>query len=305
MSRVSLGLCSDQRNYSGSDNWATHSKSDKSAVSLRIMLHVPLPLRVMCFNVRCSSAMGDGENHWSKRREVLFRTIERFDPDLLGLQEVISDQADEIRARFAKTHTFVGVGREDGKRKGEFAAILFRSNRFELLDQGHIWLSEQPESPGSVSWDSSLTRMASWVKLRDKQNGSRGEFIFLNTHFDHIGEIARLESAKLLEKRLNELSNGRLAVIFAGDLNCTEDDSPLPVLLQRLADAYRKVHPRREPDEQTFHGFEGETQGSRIDFILHSPQFHATQCDIDRSNEAGRYPSDHFPVTCIMNWSQT
>jgi endonuclease/exonuclease/phosphatase family metal-dependent hydrolase len=266
----------------------------------------PRPLRVMCFNIRCSTATGDGENHWSKRREIFFRTIECFNPDLLGLQEVISDQADELRSHFAGTHTFVGVGRDDGQRKGEFAAILFRTDRFELIDQGHIWLSKSPETPGSVSWDSSLTRMASWVKLRDRQRSSRDPFIFMNTHFDHIGEVARLESAKLLRKRLGELSdNGKLAVIFTGDLNCTEDDAPVPVLLNAgLTDAYRATHRQRDDHEQTFHAFDGNTKGSRIDFIMLSSQFRATQCDIDRLNEAGRYPSDHFAVECVVQRSE-
>ena len=264
-------------------------------------------LRVMCFNVRCSTALGDGENHWSRRRDIFFRTIQRFDPDLLGLQEVVSDQADEIRSHVSKTHTFVGVGRDDGKRRGEFAAILFRTDRFELVDQGHIWLSESPEKPGSVSWDSALTRMASWVKLRDKQNASAEPFIFMNTHFDHIGGVARLASAKLLRKRLGELSDhGKLAIIFTGDLNCTEDDAPVPALLEAgLIDAYRAVHPTRDQNEQTFHGYHGKMKGSRIDFVLHSPQFVATQCEVDRSNEGGRYPSDHFAVNCIIEWRKS
>lgn len=281
-----------------------------SAVGCAVPASSAPQLRVMCFNIRCSSATGDGENHWSKRREIFFRTIDRFDPDLLGLQEVVFDQADEVRSHFAETHTFVGVGRDDGKRKGEFAPTLFRTDRFVLVDQGYIWLSQSPEKPGSVSWDSALTRMATWVKLRDRRDSSRDPFIFMNTHFDHIGEVARLESARLLRKRLAELSdNGKLPVIFAGDLNCTEDDAPLPALLRgddhlaALVDAYREIHPQREPNEQTFHAFKGAAEGSRIDFILHSQQFRATECEIDRSNERGRYPSDHFALTAVLQRS--
>lgn len=261
-------------------------------------------IRVMSFNIRCSTATGDGPNHWSKRREICFRTIERFDPDLLGLQEVISDQADELAARFKATHTFIGVGREDGKRQGEFAPILFRTDRFGLVDHGHIWLSETPGVPGSVSWDSALTRMATWVKLRDREQ----QFIFLNTHFDHIGEVARLESARLLRNRLADLcDSGKLAMIFTGDLNCTEDDAPLPALLcgddrlPALTDAYRETHPARDVNEQSFHGFRGGTEGSRIDFILHTPQFRTMECEIDHSNENGRYPSDHFAIEAVFD----
>ncbi|MBC8108998.1 MAG: endonuclease/exonuclease/phosphatase family protein [Anaerolineae bacterium] len=268
------------------------------------------PIRVMCFNIRCSTATGDGENHWSKRRELFFQTVERLDPDLLGAQEAVSEQADALRARLADEYTFIGVGRDDGERRGEFAPILFRADRFELLDQGHIWLSESPEKPGSVSWDSALTRIATWVKLRDKLNPTRGHFIFMNTHWDHVGELARLESAKLIRRTLAKLSDhGKLGVIFAGDLNCTEDQPPLLTLLgtenggPTLSDSYRAVHPRAEPMEQTFHAFDGSPVGRRIDFIMHTPHWRCGEAVIDRSSRDGRYPSDHFPVICVLDWS--
>ena len=268
-------------------------------------------LRMMSFNIRCSTALGDGENHWSKRREIFLQAVERFDPDLLGLQEVVADQADELRERFKRTHTFVGVGRDDGKRAGEFAAIMFRTDRFDLLDHGHIWLSEAPEKPGSVSWDSALTRMASWVKLRNKRNPTRGDLIFLNTHFDHIGKAARLESAKLLRRRLGDLSdNGKLAVLFSGDLNCFEDDAPVAALLRgderlpALIDVYRAVHPARAENEASFHGYKGDAKGSRIDFIFHSAQLVVREATIRRSAHNGRYPSDHFAVTATLQWAE-
>jgi endonuclease/exonuclease/phosphatase family metal-dependent hydrolase len=197
------------------------------------------------------------------------------------------------------------VGRDDGKRAGEFAPILFRNDRFELLESGYIWLSESPEKPGSVSWDSALTRMATWVKLRDKRNASGAAFVVMNTHFDHIGSTARLESAKLLRARLATLSeNGKLPVIFTGDLNCHEEDPPVPELLRGgLTDAYRTCHPARDANEATFHEFKGGTQGRRIDFIFTSRQFRGTSCDIDRANENGRYPSDHFAIISVLQWS--
>jgi endonuclease/exonuclease/phosphatase family metal-dependent hydrolase len=256
------------------------------------------PIRVMAFNIRCSTALGDGQNHWSQRKEIFFRTVERFDPDVIGLQEVVADQADELRERFGKSHTFVGVGRDDGVRKGEFAPIMFRNDRFELIDHGHVWLSESPEEPGSVSWDSSMTRMATWVKLRDSQR----EFIVMNTHYDHIGKAARLQSSKLLRQRFEQLSKpDKLPIVFTGDLNCTEDDEPVRELIAAgLIDAYRACHVARDANEQTFHAYKGETKGSRIDFILHSNDFRAISCEIERTNDDGRYPSDHFAITAIL-----
>jgi endonuclease/exonuclease/phosphatase family metal-dependent hydrolase len=143
------------------------------------------------------------------------------------------------------------------------------------------------------------------VKLRDKRSASRAPIIFMNTHFDHVGTTARLESAKLLRAKLAMLSeNGKLPIIFTGDLNCHEDDPPVPELLRGgLIDAYRTCHPTRDANEATFHEFKGTIRGSRIDFILHNRQFRATSCEIDRASRDGRYPSDHFAVIAFLQRS--
>src|SRR4051812_39236316 len=154
----------------------------------------PAPLRVMSFNVRYGTAP-DGEDHWTKRRELFFGTIKSHDPDLLGTQEVLASQADELRERMPD-YTFVGVGRDDGKRAGEFAAIQFRTSRFELLDKGFFWVSDSPDVRGSLGWDAALARVAPWVKLPDRLDSSR-ELLYLNTHWDHKGIQAHVESARL------------------------------------------------------------------------------------------------------------
>lgn len=205
----------------------------------------PADLRVMSFNIRYGTA-SDGEDHWEKRRELLFTTIEAFKPDLLGTQEVLAFQADELKKRL-KGYGFVGAGRDDGKGEGEMTPIYFRTDRFEKLDEGHFWLSETPETPGSKSWDTSLPRVASWVKLREK--ASKREFYFLNTHFDHRGRTARLESAKLVRKRLAALP-GDSPIVVTGDFNSGEGSEPYQALVgganPKLIDAYRAVRPVRE-----------------------------------------------------------
>ncbi|HEY7090331.1 MAG TPA: endonuclease/exonuclease/phosphatase family protein [Tepidisphaeraceae bacterium] len=253
----------------------------------------PPPLRVMTFNIRYGTAK-DGENDWSHRREILFRAIERNDPDLLGTQEALAMQVKQLKERFPG-YGFVGVGRDDGKEAGEFAGLFFRSARFELVDQGHFWLSEHPEKPGSVSWDSALTRMATWVKLRDKSDGGR-EFLFLNTHWDHRGEKARLESAKLIRSRMRELAAG-LPCIITADLNAEEETPEYRELIGAdLIDAYRVVQPQRSTEEATFHEFKGARKGNRIDFVLTTRVFAPVDARIDRTEEGGHFPSDHFPV---------
>src|SRR5262245_18119935 len=258
-------------------------------------------IRVMSFNIRYGTAK-DGENDWSHRREMLFRTIERNNPDLLGTQEALAMQVKELKERFPG-YGFVGVGRDDGKEAGEFAGLFYRSARFQLVDQGHFWLSEHPEKPGSVSWDSALTRMATWVKLRDKSDGGR-EFLYLNTHWDHRGEKARLESAKLIRIRVKELAAG-LPCIITADLNA-EDNTPeyRELLGDDLRDIYRVAHPAPSKEEATFHEFKGTKVGDRIDFVLTTREFEAVDAQIDRSEEGGHFPSDHFPVVAEVRYGQ-
>ena len=265
----------------------------------------PKEIRVMSFNVRNSGAK-DGLNDWQHRKGLFFSTIEQFNPDLLGTQEVLANQYDAIVERM-KGYTPVGVARDDGKRKGEWALIMFRNDRFERLDSGNFWLSKTPEVPGSKSWDAALTRICSWVRLKDRQTGR--EFIFGNTHYDHVGHVARENASKIIMKRLPELSKGN-PVILTGDFNTTEDDPPYKTIMHptepqmaHFIDSYREVHPHRSPDEASFHGFRGKITGSRIDFILHTPEFVATSAEIVHSKSSeGRYPSDHFPVTAVLHW---
>src|SRR5688500_8882741 len=144
-------------------------------------------LRVMSFNIRFGTAK-DGPNHWDLRRDLLVDTIRKFDPDLLGTQETLLEQAEYLAEKFPQ-YDWLGVGRDDAKRKGESVAIFWRKDRFEKLDAGHFWLSEKPDVPGSKSWDTSLTRMATWVKLRDrKAEGPASQLVWVNTHFDHMGK---------------------------------------------------------------------------------------------------------------------
>mgnify|MGYP002129749873 CR=1 FL=1 len=261
------------------------------------------PLRVMSFNVRYANK-ADGDNAWSQRTELFFDTIHAFGPDLIGFQEVIAVQHDALTARLTD-YAFVGVARDDGKRKGEWSPIAYRKSRFTAVDHGDFWLSETPEVPGSKSWDAAITRICSWVRLRETSTGR--EFVFANTHFDHIGVVARQEASRLISERLPKIA-ANLPALLTGDLNIDEDNPAYAVLTRpttpgaiRWIDAFRAVHPTRSPDELSFNGFRGGTVGSRIDFIFHTADFTATAAAIDRTSRNGRYPSDHYPVTAVLN----
>ncbi len=260
------------------------------------------PFRLMSFNVRTSTA-ADGPDAWPLRKNILIETIERFQPTLIGFQEVREDQHDEIIARMPD-YAFSGVARDDGKRKGEWSLIGFRKERFSAQNHGDFWLSEQPEVPGSKSWDAALTRICSWVRLRETATGR--EYVFANTHFDHRGVIARREASRVLSEQLAKIAAG-VPAILTGDLNIKEDNPAYAVLVQptlpgaiRWIDSYREIYPQRATDEASFHGFKGTLAGSRIDFIFHTDDFKATASAIDRFSKGGRYPSDHYAVTAIL-----
>lgn len=262
-------------------------------------------LRVMSFNVRLSRGQ-DGINAWPKRTELFFATIERFSPDLIGFQEVLDDQHDAITARLQE-YAFCGVARDDGKRRGEWALIGYRKDRFEPAAHGDFWLSEQPTVPGSKSWDAALTRMCSWVRLRERATGR--ELVFANTHFDHKGVVARQEASRVLSEQLAVVAKG-VPSILSGDFNITEDNPAYKVLVQpkavdaiRWIDAYRAIYPERTGEEASFHGFKGGSAGSRIDFIFHTADFAARAATIVRTGgEGGVWPSDHYPVTATLSW---
>lgn len=262
------------------------------------------PLRVMTFNVRFGAA-NDGANRWELRRDLLVRTILAYGPDLLGVQEALDFQADELKDAL-RDYAFHGAGREDGKCRGEFCPVYYRRDRFERLDAGNFWLSESPDVPGSRGWDAELPRMASWVKLRDRLAAEAGPLLFCNTHWDHAGKHARFESARLLRRRMRLiLPAGPLVLV--GDFNAREDDEEYAELLRsthddgpKLVDSYRKVHPDRITEEASFHGFKGGREGIRIDWVLHSEELAAVEACIDHTSRDGRYPSDHFPVTAML-----
>ncbi|MCE7975347.1 MAG: endonuclease/exonuclease/phosphatase family protein [Leptolyngbya sp. PLA1] len=258
-------------------------------------------LVAMSFNIRYAGA-DDGPNAWGMRRGLVQAEIEREAPDVLGLQEVEAVQADWLRGALPG-YGFHGVGRMDGRSKGEFAPIMFRTDRFDLLDSGHFWLSESPGTPGSKGWDAACERMASWVRLRDKAAG--GTLLVLNTHLDHVGVRARAEGLALIRDRLRTLRREGDAVVVTGDFNTSADGEQAPALVggegsARLVDTFREVFPARDEDEGTFNNWSFTLKGERIDWVLASPDLCPVSAAIDRRVPGGRHPSDHYPVTARL-----
>jgi endonuclease/exonuclease/phosphatase family metal-dependent hydrolase len=253
----------------------------------------------MSFNVRYGTA-ADGGNAWSNRRSQLFEVIERHQADILGLQEALDFQLKDFDAWMPQFDR-VGVGRDDGKRQGEFSAIYYRRSRFEVREQGTFWFSPAPEVPGSTGWGNTITRICTWARLHDRESGR--SFYVYNIHLDHESAPSREQSVQLLARRIGARPS-RDPVIVTGDFNAGEEEAPVQDLLRLvpLSDTFRRLHPDTT-GVATYHAFTGRIDGPKIDHILVSHGWHVRSAGIDRSNEAGRYPSDHYPVYAVMRLS--
>ena len=170
------------------------------------------PVTVMSFNIRYGTA-NDGENHWTRRREMLFDVIREQNADLIGLQEALAAQIDEIVAA-VPAYAVVGVGRDDGKARGEFSAILFRRDRFRVADSGTFWFSDTPAVPGSKHWGNNITRISTWARFIDRDGSG---FWHFNLHLDHQSQPSRERSTELLLQRITARSGPAEPVVVTGD----------------------------------------------------------------------------------------
>ncbi len=264
------------------------------------------PLHVMSFNIRYGSA-ADGNNHWNKRRQVVAEAIKKSAPDIVGTQETLDFQALFLSQQLPE-YTYVGRSRQVNPAKGEQCGIFFRTSRFDKLVEGHFWLSQTPDKPGSKSWDSSLPRMATWLKLWDRT--TQNSFYVINTHFDHRGQIARAESAKLIRQFVSQIPDAQ-HVVVTGDFNAAESSAPYKALFgsvdnknSPLRDSFRVINNIRGKNEGTFGGFKGTADGARIDWVGVSAGFQIDSAKINRIEFDGRYPSDHYPVHAVLSFGR-
>jgi endonuclease/exonuclease/phosphatase family metal-dependent hydrolase len=260
-------------------------------------------VRAMTFNIRYGTAP-DGEHAWPLRRHLAFRVIRDYAPTVLGVQEALRSQLDEI-GRELPDYGEIGVGREDGVEAGEYSAILYDRRRLELLEHDTFWLSDTPDVPGSMTWGNRITRVATWARFRSADGGT---FYVFNTHWDHESQPSRERSAALILERIRARAHPDDPVLLMGDFNAGEDNAAFQALLAkrsegagelRLYDTFRAVHPDAG-QTGTYHAFRGDRSGPKIDAILASPEWETLAADIVLLEVGGRYPSDHFPVTAVL-----
>lgn len=246
---------------------------------------------VMSFNIRYNTP-SDSENAWPNRKDMAAGLIRFHDADFAGLQEALLGQIQDLDARLPNYDWF-GVGRDDGDTEGEFTPIFYRPDRFELLEHDTFWLSDTPEVPGSKSWDTAITRIATWGIFRDRRHGR--EFLVLNAHYDHLGTEARKESSRLILEKIGEIAPD-LPVVVTGDFNTKEDTEPYEILTGGLRDAYYASETPHYGPGSTWNDFREVQPGVRIDYIFVGPDVRVLRHGILSETMDGRFPSDHLPV---------
>lgn len=276
-----------------------------AALCLSATLHAEeklLALRVMTFNLRYINPGDTGERTWQARRDQVAEVMRTDRADLIGVQEAFRSMLDDVAERLPG-YQEIGVGREDGKTVGEYAAILVRKDRFSVLDSGTFWLSDTPEIPNSCTWQNEVTRICTWAKLEDKQSGRT--LYFYNTHFDHESQEAREKSSALILKHVA----ARLPdtpFLITGDFNAAEDNPAITTLLAgppRLVDAWRERHPDVPLHESgTMSRFTGEKDSGKIDYIFVPAGTRILDAEILHHHVNGVYPSDHYPVRASVEF---
>lgn len=254
-------------------------------------------LNVMSFNIRYDNP-DDSLNAWKNRKDLVAQTIRFMDADVVGTQEVLANQLADLKTRL-KEYDAVGVGREDGKEKGEYSALLFRKDKYTLLDSGNFWLSENPEAVGKKGWDAACERIVTWAKLED--NRSKQQFYAFNTHFDHRGRIARQESVALLLNKVQQLA-GDLPVVITGDFNAEPASSVVKELIaadnaQAVRDS-RTESPVVAGPAWSFHDFGRSPMKGRdiIDYVFVKNGVTVNRYGILNAQVDSVFVSDHNPV---------
>ena len=273
----------------------------KSFVILLLIMNAWLtgisqPLTVMTYNLRYDNP-GDGANAWSNRSEQIISQILTVKPDLLGTQEGLLSQLETLDSAVTG-YQYIGKARDDGKTKGEYCAIFYNSSRMRLIKEGTFWLSDTPEKV-SMGWDAACRRVCTYG-LFEILNTGRKCWIF-NTHFDHIGSLARKQSAVLILQKMEELNQEGYPVILTGDFNSPPQSEPINIITSRLVDSKTADKSFSMAPEGTFNNFDTSVPSSeRIDYVFTSKGFSPNSYTILRESHDERYPSDHFPVIAVI-----
>ncbi|MCK0190153.1 endonuclease/exonuclease/phosphatase family protein [Arenibacter sp. F20364] len=244
------------------------------------------------FNIRYDNT-SDTINNWNKRKASLAKLIQHYDTDIVGIQEGLHHQVDYLNTALTG-YAYIGVGRDDGQQKGEYSAIFYNTDKFKVLKTNTFWLSETPEKV-SVGWDASMERICTYALFEN--TATKKQFWVFNTHFDHRGMQARINSAELIYKKMNEINTSNLPLVLMGDLNLTPDTAPIQFLKTNLTDAMEISKKPFYGPIGTFNGFDPDRiMENRIDYIFVHNIDVLSYTHIDDRMPNNMHISDHLPV---------
>jgi endonuclease/exonuclease/phosphatase family metal-dependent hydrolase len=254
-------------------------------------------VKLMSYNIRYDITTSNA-SPWTERHNAIASQIKRFDADIVGMQEVLDHQRTQLLADLPGFAS-IGVGRDDGQKAGEYSPIFYKEERFRLLNSGTFWLSPTPDVP-SKGWDAALNRICTYAQFFDLE--SKESFWVFNTHFDHVGEVARMKSSELILQKMQEVTNGtRQAVIFCGDLNLNDDHSTITFLQSQMKDALLNSKQVKSDMNKTFNNFDLENEATkRIDYIFTNKKVTVLTFETIVERFGVSYPSDHFPI--FVSW---
>lgn len=251
----------------------------------------------MTFNIRYNTER-DGINKWDNRKDHAAEMVKFYDVDFCGMQEALIGQINDLQARLPEYEHF-GLGRDDGKEKGEFSPIFYKKTKYKLLKQETFWLSETPEKP-SKGWDANLPRIVTWGYFKDLK--TKKKFYVFNTHYDHIGQIARAESSKLVLKKIKEIASNENTILM-GDFNASPSDEPIKIIMTGLTETSSISQTPHFGPESSFTGFEAkEQEGRKIDHVfVNNPKLKVLKHATLSNTWGGLFASDHHPVLVCIN----
>lgn len=259
------------------------------------------PIEIISYNIRMNTS-GDGEHAWPHRKADVVNLLRFHRADIFCVQEALPDQMDDLAMAFPDFH-YEGIGRDDGKREGEFSAVFYNRERFKKLDGGTFWLSESPDEC-SFGWDAVCRRVCSWVELEDWESG-QSMHVF-NTHFDHKGVEARKNSALLILKKISEIArdgeSGKTGtVVLCGDFNLPPDSEPIQIIQKELRDAFQVTELPPHGSVATYHGFTYDNlPQKRIDYVFVSENLKVSRYAALTDSRDRSFFSDHLPVLVTL-----
>ncbi len=256
------------------------------------------PVELITYNIRLNTP-GDGEHAWPYRKQDVAALFRFHRASVFCVQEALPEQIDYLDDAFPE-FSYEGVGRDDGKREGEFSAVFYDNSRFRKLDGGTFWLSGTPEQC-SFGWDAACRRVCSWVKLEETSSGKL-LFVF-NTHFDHVGEVARKKSAELILRKIEDIAGKEVPVVLCGDFNLSPSSAPIGKIREVLRDACEVTELPPYGSLGTYHGFTyDDPPKERIDYVFVSAGIRVLRYGALTDSRNRSFFSDHLPVLVTLKF---